>query len=458
MKLHPPTIDIPDEKPYENDLFGRAEFGASLTSLLKSIEEGVVLCVDAPWGEGKTTFARMWMADLKKQGAQCIYFDAYQHDYSDDPFVPFCAEIIDLAGKSFTHEKVNEALKERFREKAKRLGGKLLSAGTRIGVKALTLGFIKDTDIDALDSIRADLAESSALAASAAVGKAIDEYTTTKNDLEEFRERLSELAKAVRDAQGFPLVIVVDELDRCRPDFALALIERIKHLFSTNNVSFLLFANTAQLQNCVKVVYGSDVDAANYLHKFFTLTTTLPSKRSDSSDNNCLKYTEKLVAHYGLDAKHDVMSYLPAMFQHFRFTLREMERCLAILAVYYAQLSRRQLTDGPMIAFLAMLKLRHESDFESLAAGKMSFEKLVELTLLKSLKNKSYLRFPVDDFMMLLEFSLFPDAKFEASNADGKYNVMLGAIQRRDFRRSDLIPYFCSQLVRFSMAPDAQTR
>ncbi|MFO1491587.1 MAG: P-loop NTPase fold protein [Kiritimatiellia bacterium] len=68
-------------------------------------------------------------------------------------------------------------------------------------------------------------------------------------NFDEFRDQLAKLAGAIREVQNFPLVVIVDELDRCRPDFALGLIERIKHLFSTDNVSFVLLANATQLQN-----------------------------------------------------------------------------------------------------------------------------------------------------------------------------------------------------------------
>ncbi len=96
MKLHPPSPVIPDNDPYANDLFERKELGDSLTSLFRNLEESTVVCVDAPWGDGKTTFANMWIADLLHQGKNCIYFDAYEHDHCDDPFVAFCAEIVSL--------------------------------------------------------------------------------------------------------------------------------------------------------------------------------------------------------------------------------------------------------------------------------------------------------------------------------------------------------------------------
>jgi tRNA A37 threonylcarbamoyladenosine biosynthesis protein TsaE len=57
MKLHPPEVEIPKEDPFQNALFNRKEFAQSLTALLRNVEESMVIFVNAPWGEGKTTFA-----------------------------------------------------------------------------------------------------------------------------------------------------------------------------------------------------------------------------------------------------------------------------------------------------------------------------------------------------------------------------------------------------------------
>lgn len=451
MKLHPPLVEVPDDNPYVNDLFDRKDFGSSLFSLFKAVEDGIVLCVDAPWGEGKTTFARMWMAELRKRGKRCIYFDAYEHDYSDDPFVSFCAEIISLAGREFQDSDAIQVLKEDFRSKAKRLGGKLLCTGTRIGVKALTLGILRDSDIDALNSIRTDLADSSSSAASAAVGKAIEEYDSAKGALDEFRGRLAALAKAVRAAQGFPLVIIVDELDRCRPDFALALIERIKHLFSTENVSFLLLANTEQLQNYVRTVYGRDVDAPNYLHKFFTLSTDLPRKRGDAHENDYSRYVQRLIRHYGIDGKRDLDSFLPCLFQYFGFSLREMERCFATLSLYFAHLPENRLSNDPVVAFLAIVRLRFPDVFVKLSGGSLSYEDLAHTTGIDRIARKDYLRFPTDRFVGMLQFLMLTDEQYKALDEKDEIRQYSQWLFRYNVDRTKIMAFFCSELVQFRM-------
>ena len=67
------------------------------------------------------------------------------------------------------------------------------------------------------------------------------------------------------------LVIFIDELDRCRPNFAVQLLERIKHYFCVENVIFVLSINSAELVNTVKTVYGQNFDGYRYLDRFLHL-------------------------------------------------------------------------------------------------------------------------------------------------------------------------------------------
>lgn len=449
MKINPPVPEIPPDDPYLHDLFARKDFGDSLTSVFRNLEENVVLCVDAPWGDGKTTFANMWIASLRHQKINCIYYDAYEHDYTDDPFVSFCAEIISLAETAFGGDDGIQGLKDDLRTKAKRIGGKLLSTGARIGLKALTLGILKDSDVDALESIRSDLASSSSAAASTLIEHALEDYTSDKNCVDEFRKKLAELGGAVRSKQKFPLLIVIDELDRCRPDFALALIERIKHLFATPNVSFLLLVNMAQLENYVKTVYGADVDARNYLHKFITLSTKLPKNVLGRYNNNYFKYFQRLVEHYGIDLERGFDDILIPLFQHYGFTLREVERCFSILALYYSQLRKGRLTIGAAIAFLSVMRVRDSPLFNELAEGQLSYESLAEKTDIEGVDATGDLGFPKSYVVTLLKFLLLTDNQYNKLGKDDDIRGHEEFLFSYGCERKRVIPFFCEELSKF---------
>ena len=90
--------------------------------------------------------------------------------------------------------------------------------------------------------------------------------------LKQLSEQLSEQSASDdnEDAPGTrPLVVIIDELDRCRPPFALSLLERTKHLFSVDGICFMLVAHMPQLDAIVRAAYGIDNEARLYLEKFF---------------------------------------------------------------------------------------------------------------------------------------------------------------------------------------------
>jgi hypothetical protein len=60
MNLKSPELEIPLADPFKNDLLGRKESAVSLTELICSTDEPLVLSINASWGEGKTTFLNMW--------------------------------------------------------------------------------------------------------------------------------------------------------------------------------------------------------------------------------------------------------------------------------------------------------------------------------------------------------------------------------------------------------------
>lgn len=448
MKLHPPIPAIPETEPFKNDLFGRKQLGDSLISLFKATQEGVVLCLDAPWGDGKTTFARMWLADLKRQGLNCIYFNAYAHDYANEPFIAFCGEILSLAEKSFAGDKVIQALKKDFKTKAKQIGAKLLGTTARIGAKALTLGVLKDSDLDAIDSLRNDIADAASSKLSSFMDKVLEDYVSSKQTLDGFRAKLSALGTAVRDKQGFPLLIVVDELDRCRPDFALSLIEQIKHLFSAQDVSFLLLANTAQLQNYVRALYGAEVDAVNYLRKFFTLTVNLPCNRSSSNQNDYWKYSRTLAEHYEIKGEYD-MALLTGLFQYYGVSLREMENCFLILATYFAQLSPNRLSCSATIPMLAFLRLRKPDVFSRLAQKQMTYDDLMQATHIDLLASSEFTGASREWFLDRLMYLLYSDQQINLRNDSRDISYHSKWLAQYSISRDDVIPFFCAELTRF---------
>ena len=111
----------------------------------------------------------------------------------------------------------------------------------------------------------------------------VSRYGEAKQAIREFRQTLGDIAVALSaDRNGRPLVVVVDELDRCRPSYAIELLETAKHLFAVDRVVFVLAVNRAQLAESVRALYGSGFNSEGYLRRFFDLDFRLPEPNREA--------------------------------------------------------------------------------------------------------------------------------------------------------------------------------
>ena len=162
MKIQPPRVQIDDNDAFANALFDRKEFGLSLTELLRNTDEGVVVFVNAPWGEGKTTFSEMWRAHLRSQKLEAIYYDSYASDYLADPFLSFSAEILGPIDKRLADAEGTPAARREFKKAAIEVGKKLAALGAKVGIKALTMGAVDSGVVGELKTIGEGIADGTA--------------------------------------------------------------------------------------------------------------------------------------------------------------------------------------------------------------------------------------------------------------------------------------------------------
>ena len=111
----------------------------------------------------------------------------------------------------------------------------------------------------------------------------LNKYSEAKQSIDEFRTLLEDVAKTLSESrqnldnqENHSLVIIIDELDRCRPTYAIELLETAKHLFAVDNIVFVLGINIAEMTHSIKALYGSDFDAEGYLRRFINLDYPLP--------------------------------------------------------------------------------------------------------------------------------------------------------------------------------------
>ncbi|MBW9267991.1 MAG: KAP family NTPase [Candidatus Thiodiazotropha sp. (ex. Lucinisca nassula)] len=141
MKLLVPPLYLSANEGFtsELDIFNRKPFGESLLNLIQNTDDELVLALDAPWGEGKSTFIRMWQGLLAEKHVKHIYFDAFENDYQPDPFLAISSHIYSLIDKG------DEESHKEFKQKATSALKVVGRAGLRIGIKALTAGVLDET-------------------------------------------------------------------------------------------------------------------------------------------------------------------------------------------------------------------------------------------------------------------------------------------------------------------------
>ncbi len=342
--------------PFAGDLLSRAALAKRLTGYVDRLRSGAVLAIDAPWGEGKTWFARHWAAQLDQEGHRVGFIDAFQQDYVEDSFLLLAAEIRRLCA-------IDESAGERLLAKAAKVGSALLPVATKVAIN-LAGKFAGTSDLvgEYAEAINAG-GEKGADAAQAWVKRKLEDHAKERGSIKAFREELANLAVA----SDKPVVVFVDELDRCRPAFAVRLIERIKHFFDVPNLVFVLVMNREQLEHSVKGVYGAETDAAVYLGKFLHLSLRLPinlSRQVDLPEHPTRVYVDAALRRYGFpDAELDDFAHTFAVCAViYGLSLRDIERGCAL----YILADRAW---AGLMAYLIALKLRRPAWFAGLRAG-----------------------------------------------------------------------------------------
>jgi hypothetical protein len=258
MKLKPVPFEIPPQEPFRNDVLGRQPLAEALTAIVTQVTPPFVLGLDAAWGRGKTTFLHMWKAHLAGQPMKVLYFNAWETDFAADPLVAFVSEIGSLVEQESAHPQA----KKRVRA-VKRLGAKILKRAVPVAAKLATAGVLDGSELggEAAAGLAEELAKD-----------AVEAFEQHKKLIKEFHSELQGLIDSLPAGESAPrLLVLIDELDRCRPSYALELLERIKHLLNVPNVVFVLAIDRQQLLTSIETAYGARTDSAEYLRRFVDL-------------------------------------------------------------------------------------------------------------------------------------------------------------------------------------------
>ena len=325
----------------------------------------------------------MWRGYLehkRENSIKTIYFDAFENDYQKDPFLAIGSEIYSLL------EDKDEKKKKEFTEKATGAAKSLMRGAIKIGVKVATAGIVDGSAVDSAEKEISNLI-------SGQVDEIIaDKFKNVKTDklaLQNFKIYLEQFANDVNNKK--PIVFIIDELDRCRPDFALELLEQVKHLFSVKGITFLLVTNRKQLEQSIRSRYGSD-DPTNYLHKFINLWVSLPRKSDEYYDSGVefLKYSISKMKSETEEIKNDsCIKIFNDLIMHYQISYREIERMLSYFAILHNMSGDTKYYENYqyMMAFVCFIKATKPSLLK-LINKDMSCEEILKSTGLINIKEE----------------------------------------------------------------------
>lgn len=287
---------------WEGDLLDREAFSVFLTKYLinrtvnadKNEIIPFTMAIDGQWGQGKTYFVSNWEKTLCRDKYPTIYFDAWKADYASDPIITFMAEFKNALNRLLNESEINKCSRNRINDVIHKatldLRRALLPAGKQI-LKSLinkATGIATDEIISAINDDKphsdknVDILKDGLDALNKGLDtffdKALEEDSERKLAIKEFRISIETIVSEISKTDNFhlPMFVFIDELDRCRPNFAISLLEGIKHLFGIKGVCFVISTNLDQLAHSTKAIYGEGFDGRGYLKRFFDVEAALP--------------------------------------------------------------------------------------------------------------------------------------------------------------------------------------
>lgn len=249
------------------DLLKRNKDLVRFYDLLSAQEGASSIAIDGRWGSGKTFFvkqsmllinAKNPMSDMDEKKKESIvyalpfpervedvpenydvavYYDAWENDNDTDAVLSLVYEIIKQLGINYAFDDNSNIFK---------LASSVLEALTGRNINGI------------IENLKSENA-----------------FAKIKEE-KELHENIKNFFTELLDERGNRLVIFIDELDRCKPSYAVQLLERIKHYLCDERITFVFSVNLGELQHTIKHYYGNTFDACRYLDRFFDMRLSLP--------------------------------------------------------------------------------------------------------------------------------------------------------------------------------------
>lgn len=235
--------DCMNLKAFADHLFNNIQIDNLLS------ENSVVISLNAKFGMGKSYFLEMFENYLKdEKQAETILINSWKNDFCDEPLIAICSEII-------------KYLQEKTDKKSISICKQFISL---IGI----FGDISNQYIDNITGLNfKEIYDKNKHSIDG--NKIYEQFIAKRNLFDKLNHSIAEYTAKKQ------LIILIDELDRTRPDYAINFLETLKHFFDVKGLIFILAVNKEQLKQSVECVYGK-IDFDEYYRKFAHRDISLP--------------------------------------------------------------------------------------------------------------------------------------------------------------------------------------
>lgn len=353
----------PNPKPnkaFAESFTGTDWFANSLLGLVQNSNIGCTVALNGPWGSGKTTFLKMWKQFMIDKGFKAVYLNAWKTDWAEDPLIAILACVSDAcADNSSNIETLDQAKK--------------LARNFRKDPTSMLVPIVKAIVQSLANVDLSEIQEQADALSGKAFDSAISSFNAKEQSMAKFKESLEKLAWDVNQAsEQKSLIFIIDELDRCKPDYAVRMLEVLKHLFSVPNIFFICGVDRKHIEDSIRGYYGSDqLDATEYLRRFFDIEVDLPVPDYKRFCQHLYEYYSYNTFYdtddrYRHGCQHDENSTFVNFFYKLaskkELTLRQLERIFAFTRLSLTNKKAEESLHIELTVFLVFIKF-FDKDF-----------------------------------------------------------------------------------------------
>ena len=409
----------------KTDVLGRNVKIKEFVKILFAISDTNIISLDGDWGTGKTFFVKQvietlkclciedytvhpdiqqFVDNLKKDFEDIdtlnqvypIYFNSWEYDSNEDPLLTIIYSIIEQNPMLKDFSNVSESIKEKIIR---------IISSFKVG-----LSYSDESGKSVGLEVQCD-------------PKRKQKITEDVISIESLKETFRELLEELKIGKSNKLIIFIDELDRCNPNFAVKLLERVKHFFNDEEYIFVFSTNILQLQHTIKKFYGEGLDGYSYLDKFFDLSFTLPTINIQDYINSL-----KLV---NLNSSDYIDISIKEITKILNFTLRKCNRYIKLISLSYNSMninSSNVLGKNILFPILLAIKIDNIDIYNKIATG--NGEEELKAIILKSEELvevfNNYFRVDISEKEFKFDFNDFYKSIFVDKDGIGYSSVKIG--------------------------------